>query len=137
MTSMRELRYFTYTHTNCWDIWSAYFGQLEIHSPQVAHTVIVNKLSHNIPVPQIEYNDNKNYCQEYARCLKRVEEEFIIYMQEDFYLYEDVYVDGILEYMDILKSDGSISFIRLIKTGEVSDIHRYGLKQPQAAYSHR
>ena len=116
-----DLRYFTYTHTNCNDLWKPYFGQLEKHSPPIKHTVIINSISQEIPCEQIQYYDDKNYCQEYAWCLEQLEEDYVIYMQEDFFLYHDVDEERLLEYLEILKSDESLSFIRLINSGLVSN----------------
>jgi hypothetical protein len=123
MSNLDELRYFTYTHTNAADVWRPYFGLLEKHSPELKHTVIVNKVNADIPFSlneesdfcQLEYNDNANYCQEYINCLLKTKEDYIIYMQEDFYLYKDIDRSAIASYIDVLESDREVSFVRLCK----------------------
>ena len=123
-----NLRYFTYTHTNMYDVWDAYFGQLKKHSPEVKHTVMINKMSTGIPVHQVEYDEDHNYCQQYINCLNEIDEDYIIYMQEDFYLYRDINPYKMKEYLDIIESDNDVSFVRLCKQPFFS-LYRYSQQQ--------
>ena len=123
LMSLNKVRYFTYTHTNASDVWEPYFKLLDRHSPGIKHTVITNMISPHIPFNasesgdfnQLEYDDDANYCQEYINCLMKVDEDYVIYMQEDFYLYKDADKSAIESYIDVLESDREVSFIRLCK----------------------
>jgi hypothetical protein len=121
--NLDNVRYFTYTHTNASDVWKPYFKLLDRRSPGIKHTVITNMISPHIPFEakksgdfnQLEYNDDSNYCQEYINCLMTVDEDYVIYMQEDFYLYGDIDRGAIESYIDVLESDREVSFVRLCK----------------------
>jgi hypothetical protein len=116
-----NLSFCTYTHSNCKDVWNPYFARLEKHAEGIKNYMLNNTSepsseNHNF----IQYDDNKNYAQEFVRCLEEVKTDYIIYMQEDFILYSDVQKDLLQEYIDVLENDKSISYIRLIRCGDVT-----------------
>lgn len=115
-----DVRYVTYTHTNCSDVWPIYFEKLNKHAPDFNHTVMCNE-HHEFPGAEcFVYDDDKNYCEEYVRCLNSFEEDKIIYMQEDFYLYDDCDTETIKSFSTLI-DQGETDFIRFLKSGFVSE----------------
>lgn len=115
-----SIRYVTYTHTNCTDVWPIYFEHLSRYGPDFNHTVMCNE---EVEFPNAEcfvYDDDKNYCQEYVRCLNSFDESKVIYMQEDFYLYDKCNGEEIEKFSDVIDT-GKTDFIRFLKSGFVSE----------------
>jgi hypothetical protein len=119
---VNNIAFVTYTHENASDLWKPYFDSLDEYASGIKSYCFSNKITsdfdHHI---FMEYDDNKNYCQEFIRNLKNIEEEYFIYMQEDFFLYRQINQQKIEDYLDLLK-DTNFSFIRLLKCGDVSNI---------------
>lgn len=113
---------FTYTHTNCKDIWPAYYGRLNKYFKDALIYSMVNDFE-NIPHinNSIVYDDNKSYSDEFVRCLEQIPNDFFIYMQEDFILYDFVNIEEIKRCIKFLQNS-NFSYIRLIKCGDVTDI---------------
>lgn len=119
---MNNLCIITYTHSNCRDIWKPYFDSLDDNLSEIKSYVFSNEISTDFKNHKfMQYNNNSSYCQEFTRLLKNIEEEYFIYMQEDFILYKNVDKLKIKNYIDIL-SGSNLSYIRLIKCGDITDI---------------
>ena len=116
-----NLTVFTYTHTNCVDLWIPYLNSLDRYMPQVNSVIASNIFFPNYKRHIfLQYNDSNNYCLEYVKCLKKIESDYFIYMQEDFILYEKVKIDILLNCVNFLEKN-NLSFIRLVKCGAVTD----------------
>jgi len=107
----------TYTNSNCSDVWPIYFGQLHKH----AHFLQSYILS-DIPVPthckaNFIYNNSDPYFIQWLSGLERIEEEYVIYAQEDFILYDSVDQVALEEYFDYLNKHPEYSYIRPIRCG--------------------
>jgi len=112
---------FTYTHSSCIDLWNMYFDSIDSHFPLVKSVVACNTISEEFKNHTFRlYDESKNYCQEVVRVLESCKEEYFIYMQEDFILYGDVDKESLSNYINLM-DDTNLSFIRLIKCGDVSD----------------
>lgn len=113
---------FTYTHENCIDAWEPYLNSLDLYVPEIESVIIVNKDYEDFGRHKFRmYDDNKNYCEEYVRCLREnVKTKYFIYMQEDFILYDRVDISTLQRYTNFL-DEGSVSFVRLIRCGDVSN----------------
>lgn len=114
---LQNLRYFTYTHSNMEDVWPIYLGQLEKFSPNIKHTMIVDKEFDLERAETLVYDEEANYCAEYVKCLtdSSIQEDYVTYMQEDFFLYNPVDLFTINRYLNVLEQDPELSFIRLVK----------------------
>jgi hypothetical protein len=93
-----------------------FFGQLEKYYPGNKVYVFTDDRkgipdSYNV----IRYDPRDNFRTQYLNCLKTVKEDFLLYLNEDYILYDDVKKDLINEYVSILSKDGTISFIRLTR----------------------
>ena len=120
---MNNLSIITYTHSNCKDIWNAYLSRLDKHATGIQSCMLSDEITEEFKNHIfIQYDDNKNYCQEFVRCLKEINSDFIIYMQEDFILYDDVQNHLLSDYISVLNNDPSLSYIRLIKCGDVTNV---------------
>ena len=116
-----NLTLFTYTHRNCADLWEPYLDSLDQYASQIPSVVITNEEYEDYGRHKFRsYDETKNYCEEYVRCLRdSVETKYFIYMQEDFILYGDVNKQALQRYVHFL-DEGSCSFVRLIRCGDVS-----------------
>lgn len=120
---MSNLAFVTYTHSNCKDIWRPYFDSLDTYASNIPSYVFSNeKTSEFINHKYLVYDDYKNYCEEFIRLLENVKEDYFIYMQEDFILYNYIDKDKIQNYIEILSKDENLSYVRLIKCGDVTSI---------------
>lgn len=107
-----------YTNSNCSDLWEMFIIQNQKHS-NLPLFFITDKLIPNFPEDsQYIYNEDDNYSDVWVSVLKKINTEFFIYLQEDFILYDDVKIDKINEYTEILKNS-DYSFVRLIRSGEI------------------
>ena len=118
-----NLTVFTYTHTNCMDLWEPYLDSLDEHLPEVDSVIVANELFEDDGRHKFcAYNDDANYCHEIVRCLEeQVHTDFFIYMQEDFFLFSKPDLFALKRYTDFL-SESSASFVRLLKCGDVTQI---------------
>lgn len=120
---MSKVTFVTYTHSNCIDVWNAYFSRLDKHSKSSFDSyVLCNVDCNQYPNHKfIVYDDAAPYGKEYIKALNSIPHEYFIYMQEDFILYDDIDLKQIESYVNILKKDKSLSYIRMIKCGDVTE----------------
>jgi len=111
-----------YTNSNCADLWSAFQNQIKKHS-NIPLYMISDKEVDNINLSgMFIYNNEDPYYKVWSDALQRFGSEYFIYLQEDFFLYQDVNQDKINEYVEFLKKNPEYSFVRLIKSGQLGDI---------------
>jgi hypothetical protein len=124
LNNLNNVCFFTYTHSNCSDVWKSYVTRLEKHSQnKIASYILSNVFSQEFPEHKfLTYDDNASYSREFIKALEAVPHEYFIYMQEDFILYDNIDLEKINSYIDILKNDKSISYVRMIKCGDVTEI---------------
>lgn len=117
---MTPFNVITYTHSNCKDVWPAYCGELYSKFPNIIHYAITNEINNDLKCHDSIINpDNGGYSVKWLRALEKIPDDnnVIIYMQEDFFLFDNVDTELLNRYRDILLNDASLSFIRLIKSG--------------------
>jgi hypothetical protein len=118
---MDNISFVTYTHENASDVWEPYFDSLDKYSATIKSYCLSNKVTDRFSKHSfIEYDDNKNYSQEFIKALEGLKEDYFIYMQEDFILYDFVNLEKIKNYINTLENS-KFSFIRLIKCGNVTE----------------
>lgn len=116
---MKNLALFTWTNIEYEDIFPVYFGNIEKYFPELKKSyVAINKLSEKISDDHLQLvNDEKSfYYDRFISCLEHVEEDYILYMQEDFILYDKVLVEEFNKCFDYLLS-GESSCVKLIRSG--------------------
>lgn len=118
---MDNICFVTYTHSNCLDLWKPYFDSLDEYSKNVKSYVLSDKISDEFENHRFfMYDDNLNYCNEFVKVLKSIKEDYFIYMQEDFILYDFIDKEKIEYYKKILDKS-KFSFVRLLKCGDVTE----------------
>jgi hypothetical protein len=110
-----------YTNSNCSDLWDMFQTQNKKHT-KIPLFMISNKEVNNVSLSGFYKYDNKEpYYKVWVDALNNFGGEYFIYLQEDFFLYEDVNHEKINEYVEFLKNNPDYSFVRLIKSGSLGD----------------
>ena len=124
---MKNIGLITYSNTVMKDAWPVYFGQVEKHLKGIRSYAFFNESyekasSKNHTV--IVYNNDDPYYKQYLGCLEKVNEDYVIYAQEDFFLIGDVTLESLQKYCNFLDSS-DYSFVRLIRSGYETplDVH--------------
>ncbi len=120
MSSLDKVACVTYTTSKYADVWPMYFGQLNEHLNGIKSYVLSDFGSsqkfdftgHTV----IEHDDAKEYWRQYVEALDQIEEPYVIYCQEDFFLYADVNRDLLQKALDFLE-DSDYDYVRLIRCG--------------------
>jgi hypothetical protein len=115
---INDVRVTTWSHTSYSDVWKMYYGQFAKHAPFLKHALMVNASSPEKPENCVEIlnNEDNKLSQRLVSSLEKIEEKQVIYMQEDFVLYDDV-DKGEMEKLISFLNESDYSFIRLIKSG--------------------
>ena len=116
---MKNLALFTWTNTEYEDVFPVYFGNIAKYFPQLEKSyVAINALSEVIDDQHLQLvNDEKDtYASRMLGCLDAIEEEYILYMQEDFMLYDEVSIGDLNKVFDYLKG-GEVSCVKLLRSG--------------------
>ncbi len=117
---MKNLALVTWSNTEYDDIWPMYFGRLKRHLQFEKSYIFLNNTSENVPDGHVQLINNEQdpFYKRFLECLERVEEDYILYFQEDHIFYEDV-DQGKLEELFKYLQESSLSFIRVLKSGEL------------------
>lgn len=102
----------TYTHSNSFDIVPYYINRMNKYNNSYDNIFLTNEQIKNQKC--YIYNDSLPYSQEYSRILKQLDNEFIIYSQEDQILYHNIDVD-ILEFIKDYLKNTEYHYCRLIR----------------------
>jgi hypothetical protein len=109
------------------DVWQPFFERLEKYFDnkilQKKYVFVDDDLG-QIPKDYhvIKYNKNTLYKEQFVECIRQVEEEFCIYISEDYILYNNVDIKKILNFKTILEKN-NISFIRFSRGGIYSGVY--------------
>lgn len=117
---LKNVAAITYTTSKYADAWPAHFGQLTKHLGGIKSYVFSDKGSgakfdfkeHIL----IEHDDADPYWKQYSEGLERVSEDYVIYLQEDFFLYDDVNHDLLTKDVEFLRKT-DYDYVRLIRCG--------------------
>ena len=116
---MKNVALFTWTNTEYEDVFPVYFGGIEKYFPQVEKSyVAINALSKVIDDQhhQLVNDEQNSYAERILGCLNIIEEEYVIYMQEDFLLYDKVSIRDFNKALNFLKKNEDFSCVRLIRS---------------------
>lgn len=139
--SLDDLTIVTYSHSRCADLWEPYLGALDLRLPGMP-SILMADVEAELPPPHrlARYDEQKSYCLEFARILKsEVRTSCFLYMQEDFFLYDDVDGRRLSRFVELVGS-GRADFIRLIRCGKHTTLPQDGepdlflLKPPGAPH---
>ena len=114
MKTLADITVVTYSNSNCADVWPMYLGQLQKHAGSLQHHLFAD--GGDVPAFGLMtlYNSDDPYYLQWTKCLKNVNTDYVIYMQEDFVLYDDVDYAALQRYVNFLESS-DYSFVRLIR----------------------
>jgi len=122
----------TYTNSRCHDILKIYIEQREKFASQIRGYIFTDKIPEFDTKNQkiVVYNNSDPYYVQWIKCLENVEESYIIYQQEDFFL------DGEVNYPEIERcknflENSDYSFVRFLKIMLQGAIHRPELKMKE------
>jgi hypothetical protein len=118
----------TYTTSKYADIWPMYFNQLTKHKGGIKSYALSDTgsgsmypfLEHQL----IEHDDNTQYWAQYAQALDKIPEDYVIYLQDDFFLYADVNHELLQRALDFLK-DSDYDYVRLIRCGYQTPLDKH------------
>lgn len=116
---IKNLAVATWTHSSYSDIWPMYYEQFNDCAPFLKHYLMIDELSDSpslANVKQIKNNKEEVFSKRLCESIKQIPEDNIIYMQEDFILYDKVDRKDIEDLNDFL-NNSNYSFIRLMKSG--------------------
>ena len=98
------------------DLWKMFYGQFQKHFPQRISIYTFNDaLSDDFVGTTFIYDNNLKFRSQFLSCIKKVKEDYCIFISEDYILYDGVDIDGIEYLQDVLREDDDLSFIRLFK----------------------
>ena len=107
------------------DIWNMFFNQIEKHVPSsffAKKYIFVDKTEAALPddYEVIYYDTSKKYRDQFLTGISQVQEEYCIYISEDYILYENIAGDLIKEYATVLNNNPQLSFVRFVKGGIIN-----------------
>lgn len=130
-----KICHLTFSHTDCADIWPAYFGETRKYlKTNMKHFMCVDKITDLIPkdVIPIVYDATKPYPQRLLYCLEQLKDyEYVFFDHEDMFLYDSPNEQLMQKYYDFIKTN-KVDHIRMgkggshwsWKIGEVPSLHR-------------
>lgn len=107
----------TYTNSKCLDVLNVHLGQIERFAHQFPSYVLIDDLAIASKHPHhtfIRYDNADPYYVHWINSLNSIPQEKLIYLQEDFWLYDRVNEQKIQSYVKFLDNT-SYSFVRLIR----------------------
>ena len=109
-----------YTNSNCKDVLLPFIKQNRKHTKLPLYLISDYDVSGMDIDGYYNYNNDEPYYKVWCNAIKEFKTKTFIYLQEDFYLYDNVKEDKLREYeKQLLNTD--YSFVRLLKSGALSD----------------
>jgi len=109
-----------YTHTDMVDVWEMFFKQLKKYLPNNKIYVAVNEDdTHLSDYIQIIYDDSKPYTERWKDILSKLNEEVFLFLHEDMILFDDVKMDSIERYFDLV-NEGKVDSIKMSYTNSTN-----------------
>tara|TARA_R110000803_G_scaffold33746_2_gene73852 strand:- start:1245 stop:1952 length:708 start_codon:yes stop_codon:yes gene_type:complete len=109
-----------YTNSNCKDVFDAFFKQNRKHSKLPLYVISDYDLEGYDIDGFYSYDNSEPYWEVWVKALMKFNSNTFIYLQEDFYLYDDVNEIKIKKYESYIL-DSNYSFVRLINSGELNN----------------
>jgi hypothetical protein len=118
----------TYTTSKYADVWPIHFNQLTKHKGGLKSYALSDKgskglypfLEHKL----IEHDDATAYWAQYVQALDQIPEEYVIYLQDDFFLYADVNHELLERALEFLKNS-DYDYVRLIRCGYQTPLDKH------------
>jgi hypothetical protein len=128
MNELSNVACITYTTSKYADAWPIHFGQLDKHLKGIKSYVFsdfgsehkFNFGAHRL----VEHDDAEPYWNQYTKGLHHVEEDYVIYLQEDFFLYNDVN-HALLHNAIKFLQNSDYDYVRLIRCGFQTPLNKH------------
>ena len=116
---LKSVAMLTYSHSSFNDVLDIYFIQLTKYFPQINGYLLIDKPFPDVPSNHkvIYYDNNVYYCKHILNALNSINEDYIIYMQDDYFLIDEPKINILNESLSKIISE-NLDFIRLIRTGD-------------------
>lgn len=118
----------TYTTSKYRDLWPCHFGQMTKHAGGLKSYALSDRGSRELfdfgQHELIEHDDEAPYWRTYVEALDRIPEQYVVYLQEDFFLHEDVELARIKKYRDFL-CDTDYDYVRLLRCGYSTPLDKH------------
>lgn len=115
-----DICHLTFTHSDCKDIWPAYFGETKkFLKSNMPHYVCVDRKDPALPeyVRPLLYNPADPYPKRLHSCLEQLRDyEIVFFDHEDMFLYAEPNYEDLLAYYHLIQ-EKKLDHIRLIKGG--------------------
>ena len=98
------------------DVWKMFYGQFQKHFPQRILIYTFNDaLSTEFIGETFLYDKNLKFRSQFLSCIRKVPEDYCIFISEDYILYDDADIE-LIEYLrDVLDQNKNLSFVRFSK----------------------
>ena len=118
MSSIKDLRMVVWSHSTYSDLWPMFFGQLKENAPFFKKTLLVEKkVDFDYSGIDVIVNDeNLPWCQRLINCLEKIDEKYIVWMLEDFIIYDTVDIRDIARIKNFLENT-CYSQVKLLRAG--------------------
>lgn len=119
---MKDVALIINTISKNYDVWEAFFKQLEKHVSSDFFSKKYVFLDDDLGlIPDdfeiLKYDPNVLYRSQFLSCIEQVEEKFCVYISEDYILYDNMDEKKVSSFVDVLLSNDDISFIRFMRGG--------------------
>lgn len=98
------------------DVWSMFYGQLEKFWPK-CKSYTFSDIEVPFDTKTILYDSNLSFRDQYLSCIKQVSEKYVLCLNEDYIIFDNINFDKLNEYLEILILTG-YQFIRFTSTKE-------------------
>lgn len=112
---IKGLSIITNTHSKNSDLWTAHVGQVKKYMSQPHYFFTDKAPETDLGVKSVIYSKEDKFRTQFLKCLDSVDEEYCLYLNEDYLIYNAPDLIKLQEYVNVLSSNPSISFIRLAK----------------------
>jgi len=118
-----SLTILTHTHSECQDVYPMYFDSINKYLRSgfdLKHHVVVNKQIENTEFKidsQHIYDESMTFSQRLLLGLREIDTEFVLFMLEDFVLYDTADFGILNQILYYMEKDKDVSFTRLVDSG--------------------
>lgn len=116
---VKDIIQVVYTNSNCNDVFTPFYEQNKKHCKLPLYVISDYDIDADID-GFYKYSNDEEYYEVWVNAVKQFNFKYFIYLQEDFFLYDDVKEDVLEKYKNQLESS-DYSFVRLLKSGKLNN----------------
>jgi len=119
---IKNLAIITNTNSVNSDLWKVHCNQVRKYFKE-PHYVFSDTFNTSIKIKKfIPYNKEEKFRTQFLSCIGQIEEEYCLYLNEDYLIYDKPDYKKLQEYVNVLEGNSCLSFIRLAKGMDAYDI---------------